>query len=105
LLAAEITVICADLRGYGESSCPLSSPDHEPYSKRAMAQDMVTVMGREARKRAAVRRAGRRAHVRRPRRGRAQRARGVPDPARGAEPQEFSDMTAQLAEDYAPLVV
>jgi haloacetate dehalogenase len=45
LLAAEFTVICADLRGYGESSCPLSSAGHEPYSKREMAQDMVTVVG------------------------------------------------------------
>ena len=44
LLAAEFTVVCADLRGYGNSSCPPSAPDHEPYSKRAMAQDMVSVM-------------------------------------------------------------
>src|SRR5438309_265521 len=44
LLAADFTVVCADLRGYGESSCPPSTPDHAPYSKRAMAQDVVTVM-------------------------------------------------------------
>jgi haloacetate dehalogenase len=44
LLADEFTVVCADLRGYGNSSCPPSAPDHEPYSKRAMAQDMVSVM-------------------------------------------------------------
>jgi haloacetate dehalogenase len=44
LLAAEFTVVCADLRGYGNSSCPPSTPDHAPYSKRAMAQDMVSVM-------------------------------------------------------------
>ena len=43
-LAAEFTVVCADLRGYGNSSCPPSTPDHSPYSKRAMAEDMVTVM-------------------------------------------------------------
>ena len=43
-LAAEFTVVCADLRGYGESSCPPSTRDHAPYSKRAMAQDMVSVM-------------------------------------------------------------
>ena len=43
-LAAEFTVVCADLRGYGESSCPPSANDHSPYSKRAMAQDMVQVM-------------------------------------------------------------
>jgi hypothetical protein len=28
----------------GETGCPVSSPDHAPYAKRAMAQDMVTVM-------------------------------------------------------------
>ena len=44
LLAVPITAICADLRGYGESSCRPSAPDHVPYSKRAMAQDMVAVM-------------------------------------------------------------
>jgi haloacetate dehalogenase len=44
LLAGEFTVVCADLRGYGASSCPRSTADHAPYSKRAMAQDMVTVM-------------------------------------------------------------
>jgi haloacetate dehalogenase len=41
LLAAEHAVICADLRGYGESSKPPTSDDHEPYSKRAMAADCV----------------------------------------------------------------
>jgi haloacetate dehalogenase len=44
LLTAELTVVCADLRGYGNSSCPPSTPDHEPYSKRAMARDMVALM-------------------------------------------------------------
>ncbi len=43
-LAAAHTVIVADLRGYGASSKPPSAPDHEPYSKRAMARDMVAVM-------------------------------------------------------------
>src|SRR5262245_54331608 len=33
----------ADLRGYGRSGCPASTPDHAPYAKRAMAQDMVIV--------------------------------------------------------------
>ena len=46
LLARRFTVVCADLRGYGRSGCPASTPDHEPYSKRAMAIDMVAVMGR-----------------------------------------------------------
>src|SRR3989442_3669045 len=46
LLARNFTVICADLRGYGRSGCPVSTPDHAPYANRAMAQDMVTVMER-----------------------------------------------------------
>jgi haloacetate dehalogenase len=45
-LAATNTVVCADLRGYGQSSCPESAPDHAPYSKRALAGDMVAVMER-----------------------------------------------------------
>jgi haloacetate dehalogenase len=44
ILAEDFWVICADLRGYGDSSCPASTPDHAPYSKRAMARDMVQVM-------------------------------------------------------------
>ena len=43
-LAADFTVVCADLRGYGASSCPPSQPDHAPYTKRAMAEDMVSLM-------------------------------------------------------------
>src|SRR5258708_32782192 len=44
LLAREFTVVCADLRGYGRSGCPVSTSDHAPYAKRAMARDMVAVM-------------------------------------------------------------
>ncbi|HEX7128229.1 MAG TPA: alpha/beta hydrolase [Thermodesulfobacteriota bacterium] len=44
LLARRFAVVCADLRGYGRSGCPDSTPDHAPYSKRAMARDMVAVM-------------------------------------------------------------
>jgi haloacetate dehalogenase len=44
LLARHFTVVCADLRGYGRSGCPPSTPDHAPYAKRAMALDMVAVM-------------------------------------------------------------
>lgn len=44
LLSPRFHVVCADLRGYGQSSCPPSDPEHAPYSKRAMARDMVAVM-------------------------------------------------------------
>lgn len=43
-LAAHYTVVCADLRGYGDSEKPPSGPPHEAYSKRALAADMVAVM-------------------------------------------------------------
>jgi haloacetate dehalogenase len=43
-LAKEFSVVCADLRGYGDSSKPEGAPDHSNYSKRAMATDMVEVM-------------------------------------------------------------
>jgi haloacetate dehalogenase len=45
-LARDFTVVAADLRGYGDSSKPSTTPDHEPYSKRAMARDMVAAMQR-----------------------------------------------------------
>jgi haloacetate dehalogenase len=44
LLATDHTVVCPDLRGYGESSKPPTTSDHEPYSKRAMARDLVALM-------------------------------------------------------------
>ncbi len=43
-LAQHFTVVAADLRGYGDSSKPATTADHEPYSKRAMARDQVAVM-------------------------------------------------------------
>jgi haloacetate dehalogenase len=46
LLARRFTVVCADLRGYGQSGCPASDANHSPYSKRALAHDMVIVMER-----------------------------------------------------------
>jgi haloacetate dehalogenase len=45
-LARDFTVVASDLRGYGDSSKPPTTPDHEPYSKRAMARDQVAVMAR-----------------------------------------------------------
>jgi len=44
LLAREHTVVCPDLRGYGESSKPPTAPDHAPYSKRAIAGDCLALM-------------------------------------------------------------
>lgn len=43
-LTAQFTVVCPDLRGYGASARPLSDASHAPYSKRAMALDLVEVM-------------------------------------------------------------
>ena len=43
-LARDYSVVCPDLRGYGDSSKPKGLPDHSNYSKRAMANDMVEVM-------------------------------------------------------------
>ncbi|MBO6520514.1 MAG: alpha/beta hydrolase [Rhodospirillales bacterium] len=43
-LARDHTVVCADLRGYGDSSKPAGTANHDNYSKRAMAADMVAVM-------------------------------------------------------------
>jgi haloacetate dehalogenase len=44
LVAAGFTVVAADLRGYGDSSKPVSAADHSTYSKRAMAADQVAAM-------------------------------------------------------------
>jgi haloacetate dehalogenase len=44
MLAGDHTVVCPDLRGYGGSSKPPSTPDHRPYSKRAMAGDCLALM-------------------------------------------------------------
>lgn len=44
VLARRFTVVCPDLRGYGFSGKPGPTPDHAPYSKRAMAADLVGLM-------------------------------------------------------------
>src|SRR6185503_13411918 len=44
LVDAGHTVVCPDLRGYGQSSKPPTTADHAPYSKRAMAADVVALM-------------------------------------------------------------
>lgn len=43
-LAGHFTVICPDLRGYGDSDCPPSDPQHLTYSKRTTAQDLIDLM-------------------------------------------------------------
>jgi haloacetate dehalogenase len=45
-LAGDRTVICVDLPAYGGSGIPASADDHFPYSKRAMAQGLVELMGK-----------------------------------------------------------
>ncbi len=41
---AEFSVVAADLRGYGDSSKRPSTPDHTPYSKRAMVPEQIDVV-------------------------------------------------------------
>jgi haloacetate dehalogenase len=53
-LAERFTVVCPDLRGYGDSSKPEGGAKHVNYSKRAMAQDQVDVMRHLGFKRFAV---------------------------------------------------
>ncbi len=43
-LAETHSVYCPDLRGYGVSQKPPHTGDHAPYSKRAMAGDVVALM-------------------------------------------------------------
>ncbi len=44
LVAAGYHVVISDLRGYGDSDKPKSTPDHAPYSKRAMGEDQIALM-------------------------------------------------------------
>src|SRR5688572_23643650 len=43
-LAERFTVVCADLRGYGDSAKPDGGPGHTGYAKRTMARDMIEAM-------------------------------------------------------------
>jgi haloacetate dehalogenase len=43
-LAEHFSLVIADLRGYGQSSCPVNDAENLAYSKRVMARDMITVM-------------------------------------------------------------
>ncbi|MCB1885039.1 MAG: alpha/beta hydrolase [Geminicoccaceae bacterium] len=43
-LAKCFTVVCPDLRGYGDSSKPKGGGDHVAYAKRTMAGDFVRLM-------------------------------------------------------------
>jgi haloacetate dehalogenase len=54
LARAGYTVVCPDLRGYGRSGKPASDADHTPYSKRAMAADVVALMDHMGHERFAV---------------------------------------------------
>jgi haloacetate dehalogenase len=43
-LAKDFTVVCADLPGYGDSGVPADAPNHEMFSKRAMASELTEAM-------------------------------------------------------------
>jgi haloacetate dehalogenase len=43
-LADRFSVVCPDLRGYGDSEKPFGDADHVAYSKRTMATDNVEIM-------------------------------------------------------------
>jgi haloacetate dehalogenase len=43
-LAQHFTLVVADLRGYGRSTCPPTDLAHRAYAKRTMAREMIEVM-------------------------------------------------------------
>ena len=54
LLASDFTVVCPDLRGFGQSSKPVDTPDHAASSKRAKARDCIALMRRLGHERFAI---------------------------------------------------
>ena len=44
ILSKGFTVVCSDLRGYGDSSKPKSYKSHTTYSKKSMASDQIKLM-------------------------------------------------------------
>lgn len=44
LLKSHFSLVIPDLRGYGESIGPAPDPEHQNYSKRTMAKDVISVM-------------------------------------------------------------
>ena len=44
MLSKEFTVVCPDLRGYGDSDKPKSDNTHKAYSKSVMAKDQHALM-------------------------------------------------------------
>jgi haloacetate dehalogenase len=53
-LMERFTCVMPDLRGYGFSSCPENDTENFTYSKRAMAKDMLALMGGLGHKRFSV---------------------------------------------------
>lgn len=45
-LARDFTVVCPDLRGYGDSDKPAGNATHAPYSKRTLAEEQLGTMRR-----------------------------------------------------------
>lgn len=43
-LAQHFTVVCSDLRGYGDSGHPPTDAEHTAYAKRTVAQDQIEMM-------------------------------------------------------------